>query len=244
MAEHIRTEESRVALVTGGANGIGAAVAEALCAAGIHVVVADRDNEAAQAQAARLPDARALSLDVVDAAQVHSAVGGLERLDIVVNSAGIALLDEAKSLSAETFRATLEVNLTGAFLVAQAAYPLLAQRGGRIVTLASQAAHVGLDQHAAYCASKAGVLGLTRALALEWGRDGITVNTVSPTVVLTELGRAAWDNPAGEAHREQIPTGRFAEPHEIAASVLYLCSPEAAMVNGADLRVDGGFTAV
>lgn len=83
---------------------------------------------------------------------------------------------------------------------------------------------------------------MTRTLALEWGPHGVTLNAVSPTVVLTELGKAAWDNPAGDAHKAEIPAGRFAEPAEIAAAVVYLSSDEAAMVNGTELRVDGGFT--
>jgi NAD(P)-dependent dehydrogenase (short-subunit alcohol dehydrogenase family) len=119
---------------------------------------------------------------------------------------------------------------------------MLAAGYGRVVTIASQAAHVGIDGHAAYCASKAGVLGLTRVLALEWGRRGVTVNTVSPTVVLTALGRSAWANEAGVRHQDEIPTGRFATPAEIAAAVLFLVGRSAGMVNGADLRVDGGFT--
>jgi D-threitol dehydrogenase (NAD+) len=94
----------------------------------------------------------------------------------------------------------------------------------------------------AYCASKFGLVGMTKVLALEWAGRGVTANTISPTVVLTDLGRAAWDNAEGEALKEQIPVGRFALPEEIAAAAVYLASDAAAMVNGADLLVDGGFT--
>lgn len=236
--------DGRVALVTGGGSGIGSEVAGTLAADGTHVIVADLDGDRAADVASALPSASPLALDVTDEQAVRAALGGLERLDVVVASAGVALLDRADRLSLEQFRTTLEVNVTGVFTVAQAAYPLLARRGGRVVALASQAAHVGLERHVAYCASKSALLGMARVLAAEWGRDGITVNTVSPTVVLTELGRAAWDNPEGEAHKAQIPAGRFAEPAEVAAAVAYLCSDAAAMVNGTDLRVDGGFTAV
>jgi NAD(P)-dependent dehydrogenase (short-subunit alcohol dehydrogenase family) len=101
---------------------------------------------------------------------------------------------------------------------------------------------VALDQHAAYCASKFAVVGLSKVLASEWAPRGVTVNTVSPTVVLTELGRKAWEGPKGDALKAQIPTGRFALPEEVAATVLFLASNNADMVNGLDLLVDGGYT--
>ena len=113
---------------------------------------------------------------------------------------------------------------------------------GKIINLASQAASVALPEHVAYCASKFGVVGLTRVLALEWGGRGVTANTISPTVVLTPLGIDAWDNPKGEAHMAEIPVGRFAMPNEIAAVAAFLASGAADMINGADLVVDGGFT--
>jgi NAD(P)-dependent dehydrogenase (short-subunit alcohol dehydrogenase family) len=119
---------------------------------------------------------------------------------------------------------------------------MLANGGGRIINLASQAATVALDQHAAYCASKFAVVGLSKVLASEWAGRGVTVNTVSPTVVLTDLGRKAWEGEKGDALKAQIPTGRFAYPEEIAATALFLASDSAAMVNGADILVDGGYT--
>lgn len=117
-----------------------------------------------------------------------------------------------------------------------------AGKGGRIINLASQAGSVAIDGHVAYCASKFGIIGVTKTLALEWGRHGITVNSISPTVVLTELGRKAWEGPKGDAMKAQIPAGRFAEPEEIAAAAVFLASDAAAMINGADLLVDGGYT--
>ena len=119
-----------------------------------------------------------------------------------------------------------------------------AGKGGKIINMASQAGSVAIDQHAAYCASKFGVIGLSKTLAAEWGKHGITVNTISPTVVLTDLGRKAWDNPRGEALKQRIPTGRFAFPQEIAAAAVFLASNGADMINGADLLVDGGYTIV
>ena len=174
-------------------------------------------------------------------AAVERDFGGL---DILVNSAGIVALAPAEEIGDDAWQRTIDVNLTGTFLMARAVgrRMIAARRGGRIVNLASQAGSVAIEGHVAYCASKFGVIGVTRTLALEWGRHGITVNSISPTVVLTDLGRQAWAGPKGEAMKAQIPTGRFAEPEEIAAAAVFLASGEAAMVNGADLLVDGGYT--
>jgi NAD(P)-dependent dehydrogenase (short-subunit alcohol dehydrogenase family) len=114
--------------------------------------------------------------------------------------------------------------------------------GGKIISLASQAGSVALDQHVAYCSSKFGVIGLTKCLASEWAGRGVTVNSISPTVVLTDLGKNAWDGPKGEALKKLIPTGRFALPEEIAAAAVFLASGGADMINGADLLIDGGYT--
>ena len=108
--------------------------------------------------------------------------------------------------------------------------------------MASQAAVIGIEHHAAYSASKSGLIGLTNCLALEWGRHGITANCISPTVVETELGRSVWSGEKGDRARAEIPTGRFAQPREVAEAALYLASDAAAMVNGANLMLDGGNT--
>lgn len=243
----------RRAVVTGGASGIGAAVVSALAEKGARVAVLDVAADRVEEAVAGLNRDREGDphvghvVDVTDPDGVRSTVEAvtaeLGGIDILVSSAGIVALAPAEELSAADFTRTLEVNLTGTFLVAQAVGRVMLEAGyGRVVNLASQAGTVAIDRHAAYTASKFGVRGLTRVLALEWGGRGVTVNTVSPTVVLTELGRAAWDNERGEAHQAEIPAGRFAAPEEIAAAVVYLASDAAAMVNGADLVVDGGFT--
>lgn len=246
----------RVAVVTGGASGLGEAVSRGFAGQGATVVLADRDAERLEAAAARLradhPDGGgvdARTVDVTDAAAVDACIGAIVaehgRVDILVNSAGVVALDPVDELSPETWETILSVNLTGTFHACQAAARRMKEAGfGRIVNIASQAAHVALDQHAAYGASKSGLFGLTASLARELGPHGITANTISPTVVMTDLGKQAWDGPHGEAHKEQIPARRFAEPEEVAAAVVYLSSTEAAMVNGADLRIDGGFTIV
>ena len=238
----------RVALVTGAASGIGAAIAEAFAAKGARLALVDLNREGAEARAAALSGAVGYGFDVGDAASVEAVVAAVRAdfggIDILVNSAGIVALAPASEISDRAWHQTIEVNLTGTFLMARAVGRLMieAGRGGRIVNLASQAGSVAIEGHVAYCASKFGVIGVTKALALEWGQYGITVNAISPTVVLTDLGRKAWSGSKGDAMRAQIPAGRFAEPEEIAAAAVFLASDEAAMVNGADLLVDGGFT--
>lgn len=239
----------RTAIVTGGASGIGNAIARALAERGARVAIVDvRADGAADAAAALTGDHHGgFGCDVTDetsvARTIADVVDRFGRIDVLVNCAGIVALAPAEDLEPGAWAKTIDVNLTGTYRVAQAAgRHMLAAGHGRIVNIASQAAHVGIDGHAAYCASKAGVIGMTRVLALEWGGRGVTVNTVSPTVVLTDLGRAAWANENGIRHQDEIPTGRFATPDEIAAAVLFLAGESSAMVNGADLRVDGGFT--
>lgn len=239
----------KTALITGGASGIGWAIAQAFAAKGCRVAIADLNLDAARHRAETLGEpAAAYPLDVTDPESVTAAVGQVladaGRIDVLVNSAGIGPLAPAEELGLDIWDPTLAVNLRGTFLVAQAVgRQMLAQGSGSIINLASQAASAALDQHAAYCASKAGVLGLTRVLALEWGGRGVRTNAISPTVVLTELGRYAWSGPEGDAFKKLIPNGRFAEPDEIAAAALFLASDNSAMINGVDLPVDGGFLA-
>lgn len=238
----------KVAVVTGGASGIGAAIAAGYVAKGASVAILDLSAEAAAAHAEQLGEsAAAFGCDVSSAESVAAAVAAViekfGHIDVLVNSAGVALLAPAAELGLGAWEKTLAINLTGTFVVSQAVGRTMLEQGhGRIVNLASQAASVALTDHAAYCASKFGVVGLTKVLASEWGGSGITANTISPTVVLTDLGRKAWEGPKGDAHKAQIPTGRFAYPDEIAAAAIYLASDAAAMVNGADLVVDGGYT--
>jgi NAD(P)-dependent dehydrogenase (short-subunit alcohol dehydrogenase family) len=237
----------KVAVITGGASGIGLAIAQLYASFGARVMIADRDLDAAQAAAESVDGAEAVSCDVTSTTSVAAAVEHVwataGAIDILVNSAGVALLAPATELTDDQWEATLAVNLSGTYrMCREVGRRMLEQGSGKIINLASQAASVALPDHVAYCASKFGVIGMTRVLALEWAGRGVTANTISPTVVLTPLGINAWDNPKGEAHMAEIPVGRFAMPNEIAALAAYLASGAADMINGADLVIDGGFT--
>jgi 2-deoxy-D-gluconate 3-dehydrogenase len=241
----------RSALVTGAASGIGRAAAELLSQCGAQVALLDLQDEVAAVASglegglgrhlacqADLADPKAIAHAML---QVQDRFGAI---DILVNNAGIALLDRAETLPAAAWDATMAINVRAPFLLAQAAARGMKERGGgRIINLASQASVVALDRHAAYCASKAALVGLTKVLALEWAPHGITVNAISPTVVETELGRKAWAGAPGVAMRARIPVGRFARPDEIAGVILFLASDASAMVTGENIIVDGGYTA-
>jgi NAD(P)-dependent dehydrogenase (short-subunit alcohol dehydrogenase family) len=239
---------SQVVLITGGASGIGKAIATLFAERGATLVLVDRSQNVHEAARSLGPRHLAWVADVGDEntaiSVVAAAIEKLGRIDILINNAGVGPLARAEDTSAELWDMTMAVNLRGPFLYArEVGKQMIKQGGGRIINLASQAALVALDRHLAYCASKAGVLGMTRVLALEWGPYGITVNAISPTVVDTELGRSGWAGEVGIAFKKKIPTGRFAQPEEIALAALYLASGAAAMINGENLVIDGGYTA-
>lgn len=240
----------KTAVVTGAASGIGYTVAQHFAERGARVVGVDLADSVTGLMA-DLPGSghhgivKDLTAPTAAAEVFEEVVGTAGTPHILVNSAGIALLDPATDVPAERWKATLDVNLSASFCMAQAAGRMMLEAGyGRIINLASQAAVVGLDQHAAYCASKAAIVGFTRVLSLEWAPRGITVNAVSPTVVETPLGKAAWAGEKGERAKAQIPVGRFAQPDEVAELIAFLASDAAAMITGQNVLIDGGFTSV
>lgn len=240
--------EKKVAVVTGGASGIGAAIAKMLSEKGASVAILDlRELDSKSLFDAFGDQAISLSVDVTNPNSVADAFGEVVQkfgtIDILVHSAGVVALDPAENVNENDWSKQIDVNLSGTFFVNQACGRIMLEQGwGKIINMASQAGSIALDQHAAYCASKWGVIGLSKVLASEWAPRGVTVNTISPTVVMTELGKKAWSGTKGDEMKKLIPTGRFAEPEEIAAAAVFLASNGSDMINGADLIIDGGYT--
>jgi NAD(P)-dependent dehydrogenase (short-subunit alcohol dehydrogenase family) len=236
-----------VVVVTGAAAGIGRKAAELFAESGATLALIDRSQSVTEVAAGLGSKHAGWIVDVSDAESVAAAAAEIltrfGHVDVLVNNAGIGPLAPAENFPLETWDKTIAVNLTGPFLVARAFAPgMLARKSGRIINLASQAAVIGIEGHLAYCASKAGIIGMTNCMALEWAPMGVTVNAISPTVVETELGLSGWAGETGQRARAAIPTRRFAKPAEIASAIMYLASTEAAMINGANVMVDGGYT--
>ena len=246
--------DERVALVTGAARGMGQAIALGLAEAGADVAVLDVLPVAeTQARISALGRrAHALERDLLgltpDRADeiVGEVVSGLSRLDILVNNAGIIRRAPAAEFAAVDWEASLSINLTAAFYLAQAAARafLAGGRGGKIVNLASMLSFQGGLLVPAYAATKSGIAGLTRALANEWARHGVNVNAIAPGYMATEMTAALRDDPErGPAMLARIPAGRWGEPADVQGAVVFLCSDAAAYVHGVVLPIDGGWLA-
>ena len=244
---------ARVAVVTGGAMGIGAEVCRRLGAAGFIVVVADRDLPAAESTAAQLradgAAAEAQAIDVGDAASIDSAFAAVERrhgrCDVLVNSAGIAKVYPFLEFPADNFVATMAVNVTGSFLCSQRAARLMVRNHwGRIVNIASVAGMRAVGSgRTAYGTSKGAVIALTRQMAVELAEQGVTANAVAPGPVDTPMTRALHTEKFRREYENAIPMNRYGTVGEIAAAVMYLVSEDAGFVTGVTLPVDGGFLA-
>jgi NAD(P)-dependent dehydrogenase (short-subunit alcohol dehydrogenase family) len=240
----------KVALITGGAAGIGRAIADLYADKGADLVLVDLSedvHEVARELAGRGVKTHAVTADLTVKGSIESvvseALATFGRIDILVNNAGVVLLDPAETISEDYWDRTMAINLKVPFLMSQlVGRAMIEAGGGKIINLASQAGVVALNRHIAYCASKGAIIMMTRVLALEWGRHGICINAISPTVTLTELGKQAWGGPVGDEFKKMIPVGRFAYPEEIAACALFLASQAADMINGENLVIDGGYT--
>lgn len=240
--------DGKVAIITGGAAGIGRSTAEFFVKKGVKIVLADMNPKANEIAQSLSQDSIGFSGDITDDNYRQQVVDKTAKhygtVDILVNCAGIVALDHAETISDKMWNDTININLTASFKMAQAVgkYMIDNNINGSIVNMASQAGVIALDRHVAYCAAKGGIIAMTKVLALEWGKYGIRVNAVSPTVVLTELGHKAWDGPVGEEFKKQMPSERFAEPDEIAGVIAFLCSGAAGIITGHNLLVDGGYT--
>jgi NAD(P)-dependent dehydrogenase (short-subunit alcohol dehydrogenase family) len=241
--------DGQLALVSGAGRGLGRGCALALAAAGAEVIALSRTASELEALVGEVQAdggrARALVCDVTDTPAVRSAIEGLERLDVLVNNAGSNRPQPFLEVEDETLERLLDLNLKAAFVVAQAAARVMARSGGgAIVNMSSQMGHVGGATRTVYCATKHGLEGLTKAMAIDLAPYKIRVNSVAPTFVETPLTRPFFADPKFKAAvLDQIPLGRLARIDEIAAAVIFLASPAAAMITGTSLLVDGGWTA-
>ncbi len=241
----MREFEGRVALVTGSSRGIGLAVARRLAAGGAKVAVTARKLADAERAAEGLPTpGLPVALEVSDAASVAAAVARVleawGRIDILVNNAGLTRDNLVLRLKPEDWQTVLDANLTGAFLCAKECLrPMVKARRGAIVNVSSVVGSLGNAGQANYCASKAGLEGLTRALAREYANRGIRVNAVAPGFIATDMTEALGEK-AAEAFISQIPAGRLGTPEDVAEAVAYLAADGAAYVTGQVLHVNGG----
>ena len=242
--------DGKRALVAGGSAGIGLACAAALAEAGAEVTLAARRVETLNAivdemKAAGM-SASALPMDVSDIAGTQSAVAASGPFDILVNSAGLARHSPATDTTEPDFDAVADLNVKGAYFLTQAVAKGLVAAGkpGSLINISSQMAHVGGIDRAVYCATKHAVEGFTKAMAIEWGKAGIRVNTICRTFILTELTRPTFENPERRAWIEdKIKLGRVGEVEDIMGAVVFLASQASAMVTGTSLLIDGGWTA-
>lgn len=239
------------AVITGGAQGIGKAIARIFAEKGANIFLFDI-SESGKDTASELAEnfhtkCFFAKTDITSQKNLQKSADVAEEslgsIDILVNNAGVVFLDNAEELSERDWDKTIAVNQKSVFIASQVIGRKMIKRGGgKIVNIASQAGIVALDKHIAYCASKAAVISMTKVLAVEWAKYGINVNAISPTVVLTELGKKAWAGDVGEAMKKMIPNGRFAYPDEIASLALFLAGDASAMINGENILIDGGYT--
>jgi NAD(P)-dependent dehydrogenase (short-subunit alcohol dehydrogenase family) len=244
----------QIALVTGAARGLGRAISLALAHAGAHLALGLRDqrtgDELAREIASMGREALPLQMDVSKLDQISRSVeetaSRLGRLDILVNNAGIAPENPAESVLEKDFDATLAVNLKGTFFASQAAgRVMIRQKRGRIINMSSQAGFAALPGESVYCMTKAGIAHLTKCLAVEWGKYGITVNAVAPTFIHTPGTEEYLSNAENRADVVERIAGlhRIGEPMDVAGAVVFLASEAAALITGHTILIDGGWTA-
>lgn len=239
---HFDFSDRRI-LVTGASSGIGWEVVQQLLVAGAEVFAIGREPgalEQLQAQGCHV-----VRLDIADSAALEVALGRYPAMHGLVNCAGIASLEAADSVCADSFDHVMAVNARAAAIVAGRVAKSMISAGiaGSIVNVSSQAALVALDDHLSYCASKAALDAMTRVQCAEWGRFGIRVNSVNPTITLTAMGQQVWSAPEKrDPALAAIPLGRFAETAEVARPILFLLSDAASMISGVSLAIDGGYT--
>jgi len=242
--------DGKRALVAGASSGIGLACAVALAEHGAEVTLAARRTGKLEAHAQEMRAegwaARSLALDVTDLAAMEAAVAAAGPFDILLNSAGFARHGAALDTTEADFDAVSDINIKGAYFLTRAVARglIAAERPGSLINISSQMGHVGGPERAVYCATKHAVEGFTKAMALEWGKARIRVNTICPTFVLTDLTRPTFEDPDKRAWvLERIKLGRPGEVEDLMGAVVYLASDASALVTGTAMMVDGGWTA-
>jgi NAD(P)-dependent dehydrogenase (short-subunit alcohol dehydrogenase family) len=238
------------ALVTGASSGIGLGCAVALAEAGADVVLASRNikalNEAAEAIIMKGFSAETLQLDISDLLSIDTVLKDQKPFDVLVNSAGLGRHTPSLETSAEDFDEVMDVNLKGAYFLTQSIAKALikAKKPGSLINISSQMGHVGGVDRAVYAASKHAVEGFTKAMAIEWGRHQIRVNTICPTFIRTPLTQSTFDNPERKKWiEEKIKLGRVGEVQDVMGAVVFLASEASSMITGSALMIDGGWTA-
>lgn len=248
-----RPLEGRVAVITGASKGFGRVIAQALAAEGVHLALFSRNTALlAEVESDLRPSGvqvLCVTGDVTREEDVRrfeqETLARFGKVQILINNAGVNIRKPVTDFTLEEWRTVVDTNLTGAFLVTRSFVPHMKGQGyGRILNLTSIMSHIALPQRTAYAASKTGLLGFTKALALELAPERITVNGISPGPFATEMNAPLLNNPAANADfLARIPLGRWGEPADIGKMVLYLCSEAAGFITGTDLLIDGGWTA-
>lgn len=243
--------ENKVAIVTGGGKGIGAAICKALSHEGASVAVADIDNAAAEKTAQALQQsggtASAVKVDIASAESVarmaEDVLTKYSKIDILVNNAGARIIKGLMQHTLDDWEQMLQINLTGPFICAQAVIPqMIAQGSGNIINLASIASFIGRPNRCAYVAAKTGLLGLTRAMAADLSGKNIRVNAIAPGMIASPFNQSfAESSDSGPAWAQENLVGRWGQPEDIGGAAVFLASDESSFVNGAEIKIEGGW---